>query len=54
VAEEPARALGEALERSEGRIVVACGSIVLVGEVRAALRKRYGVPAPAVEIDVAG
>jgi dihydrofolate synthase/folylpolyglutamate synthase len=54
VAEEPARALGEALERSEGRIVVACGSIVLVGEVRAALRKRYGVPAPAVEIDVTG
>jgi dihydrofolate synthase/folylpolyglutamate synthase len=54
VAEEPAEALGEALARAEGRIVVACGSIVLVGEVRAALRARYGVPAAAATINVGG
>jgi hypothetical protein len=54
VAEEPADALGEALARAEGRIVVACGSIVLVGEVRAALRARYGVPAAAATINVGG
>lgn len=54
VAEEPADALTEALARAEGRIVVACGSIVLVGEVRAALCARYGVPPPAVTINVGG
>jgi dihydrofolate synthase / folylpolyglutamate synthase len=54
VVEEPARALREALAGAEGRIVVACGSIFLVGEIRAALRARYGVPPPAIEIAVSG
>ena len=51
VEEEPARALREALSGAEGRIVVACGSIVLVGELRAALRQRYGIPPPATTIN---
>jgi dihydrofolate synthase/folylpolyglutamate synthase len=46
----PARALRRALDGAEGRPVVVCGSIVLVGELRAELRRRYGVPEPAVEI----
>lgn len=49
VVEEPAEALRQALAGSEGRIVVACGSLALVGELRVALRRRYGVPEPAVE-----
>lgn len=43
VIDNPGRAIEEALRSSEGRIVVACGSVVLVGAVRGALRKRYGV-----------
>jgi hypothetical protein len=54
VVEEPARALREALAGAEGRIVVACGSILLVGEIRTALRARYGVPRPAIEINLSG
>jgi hypothetical protein len=54
VVEEPAQALREALAGAEGRIVVACGSLALVGELRAALRQRYGVPAPAVNINLTG
>lgn len=56
VVEEPAAALHQALgqARAEGRIVVACGSLALVGELRAALRQRYGVPQPAVEIHLTG
>jgi dihydrofolate synthase/folylpolyglutamate synthase len=54
VVEEPAQALREALAAAEGRIVVACGSLALVGELRAALRQRYGVPAPAVNINLTG
>lgn len=50
VVEDPAAAVEEALRRSEGRIVGVCGSLALVGEVRAALRRRYGVPEPALEI----
>jgi dihydrofolate synthase/folylpolyglutamate synthase len=54
VVEEPAQALREALAAAEGRIVVACGSLALVGELRAALRQRYGVPEPAVDIKLTG
>jgi len=46
----PARALRRALEGAEGRVVVVCGSLVLVGELREALRRRYGVPEPAAAI----
>lgn len=54
VVEEPAAALRQALAGSGGRIVVACGSLALVGELRTALRQRYGVPQPAVEINLTG
>jgi dihydrofolate synthase/folylpolyglutamate synthase len=54
VVEEPAQALRQALAGAEGRIVVACGSLALVGELRTALRQRYGVPEPAVEIKLTG
>ena len=47
-------ALEEALEASDGRLVVVCGSIYLVGEVRAQLTRRFGVPRPATEVNVAG
>lgn len=43
--EEPRRALAEALERTDGRIVI-CGSIYLVGELRQELRALFGVPPP--------
>ena len=44
----PAEALGQALA-TRPRLLVVCGSIVLVGELRAELRRRYGVPpAPTV------
>lgn len=46
----PTRALKRALEGAEGRVVVVCGSLVLVGELREALRRRYGVPEPAAAI----
>jgi dihydrofolate synthase/folylpolyglutamate synthase len=49
---EPERALSTALQEDD--LLVACGSIYLLGVVRASLRRRYGVPAPAVEIDLFG
>lgn len=49
VVADPAAAVAEALRKAGGRVVVVCGSLALVGEVRAILRRRYGVPAPAVE-----
>lgn len=54
VVEEPTRALRQALAASEGRIVVACGSLALVGELRDCLRRRYGVPEAAVDINLTG
>lgn len=46
---EVAPDLGEALDRALefSGTLVACGSIYLIGEVRRALRERFGVPAPA-------
>lgn len=44
VVDDPARAVETALRRADGRIVVVTGSLALVGEVRTALVKRYGVP----------
>ena len=41
---DPARALTAALD-GESELVVVCGSIFLVGEVRTELRRRFGVPA---------
>lgn len=41
---DPARAVETALRRADGRIVVVTGSLALVGEVRTALAKRYGMP----------
>lgn len=52
VVEEPAAAIDGALRGSEGRIVVVCGSLALVGEVRGALRRRHGVPEPAVQVKI--
>lgn len=46
------RALGAALDGSDPRTLVVCGSIVLVGELRAELHRLYGVPEPAVEVKV--
>lgn len=43
--EEPERALDAALA-SDCATVVVCGSIFLVGELRAALRRRFGLPRP--------
>lgn len=45
---DPGRALDRLLELSgrDGGTAVACGSIYLIGEVRKALRERFGVPAP--------
>ena len=40
---EPDRALDRALAM-QGEVLVACGSIYLVGEVRKGLRERFGVP----------
>ncbi len=54
VAEEPGDALASALRGAEGRIVVGCGSLALVGELRALLHRRYGVPEPAVGMSVGG
>lgn len=50
--ENPGEALIEALRRAEGRILVVCGSLVLVGETRTALRQRYGVPEPAAAVRI--
>lgn len=52
VAEPPDEALAQALRRAEGRVLVACGSLALVGEIRTALRQRYGVPEPAAAIRI--
>ncbi len=41
---EPGAALTRALALADGRTVVACGSIFLIGEVRRLLRERFGVP----------
>ncbi len=54
VVEAPGEALAAALRNAEGRVVVACGSLALVGELRAFLHRRYGVPRPAVEMTVGG
>ena len=52
----PARALRRAIEGAgtgEGSVpLVVCGSLVLVGELRTELHRRYGTPEPAVTIDV--
>ena len=40
---DPGRALDRILEQG-GEVLVACGSIYLVGEIRGELRKRFGVP----------
>jgi len=42
---DPGRALDRALAL-DGEVLVVCGSIFLVGEVRKGLRERFGVPAP--------
>lgn len=41
---DPGRALDRALELG-GDVLVACGSIYLIGEIRKGLRERFGVPA---------
>lgn len=46
---DPERALELALEGSE--VVLACGSLYLVGEIRPLLRKHFGVPKPVFLID---
>jgi folylpolyglutamate synthase/dihydropteroate synthase len=40
---DPGRALDRALALGE-KVLVACGSIFLIGEIRKGLRKRFGVP----------
>ncbi len=46
---DPVRALGAALETAPGTLLV-CGSLYLVGNLRAELRRRHGVPAPAADL----
>ncbi len=53
VVEDVGAALTAALEPPLEMLVV-CGSIYLVGEVRQLLRRRFGVPAAAVDTNVAG
>ncbi|MDX1501164.1 MAG: Mur ligase family protein [Thermoanaerobaculia bacterium] len=48
VESRPARALEAALAAGTDTLVV-CGSIYLVGAVRAELRRRFGIPAPATD-----
>ena len=48
---EPAKALSAALEDSTGLLVV-CGSIYLVGEVRMRLRQRFGQPQAASQLSL--
>ena len=46
---------GRALDRvlkTDCDLTLVCGSIYLVGEVRMELRRRYGVPAPAVSVPI--
>jgi dihydrofolate synthase/folylpolyglutamate synthase len=45
-------ALSRALEQ-EGQLLVVCGSVYLVGEIRLELRRRFGVPAAAVDLAAA-
>jgi folylpolyglutamate synthase/dihydropteroate synthase len=45
---EPTRALGIALAKMGG-LLIACGSIYLLGDLRIALRERFGVPGRAVD-----
>ena len=56
VEKHPARALRRALagcqEGGERVPLVVCGSLVLVGELRAELHRRYGTPEPAVTVDI--
>ncbi len=47
---DPARALNAAIGTNDGRLLVTCGSIVLVGEVRELLRLRFGLPPPAAQV----
>jgi dihydrofolate synthase/folylpolyglutamate synthase len=49
---DPGRALTRALAGEACRLVV-CGSIYLGGDVRRRLRRRFGIPPPAVEVAVA-
>ncbi len=49
VVSDSASALDAALRVAKDDWLVVCGSIYLVGEVRAALRERFSVPAPAVD-----
>jgi dihydrofolate synthase/folylpolyglutamate synthase len=53
VVKEPERALEAALA-TEGELVVACGSIYLVGRLRELLRERFGVPEAAAALSVTG
>ncbi|MGH9464272.1 MAG: glutamate ligase domain-containing protein, partial [Thermoanaerobaculia bacterium] len=53
VVEEPERALEAALA-AQSELVVACGSIYLVGLLRKLLRERYGVPEAAAAVSVTG
>jgi len=52
----PARALRRAIEGAETGEetvpVVVCGSLVLVGEIRTELHRRFGTPEPAAEISI--
>ena len=51
VVPDPSSALTAALDGAS-ELVVVCGSIYLVGEVRRLLNRRYGVPTPAAELDL--
>ena len=53
VEEDPVRALEAALASGPG-LVVACGSIYLLGAVRGRLRERFGAPPAAASVDVTG
>ena len=46
---DPERALDHALATTGGTLLV-CGSLYLVGDLRAALRRRFGVPPPAADL----
>jgi dihydrofolate synthase/folylpolyglutamate synthase len=46
---DPECALDRALATTSGTLLV-CGSLYLVGDLRAALRRRFGVPPPAADL----
>lgn len=48
------KALDHSLGELDERPLVVCGSLYLVGAVRGALRRRYGIPLAAADIDVSG